>query len=357
MRNRGRGLLSCSVSGSAAIDFDPKSGGGEPSGGDYSGTIYADFANYPTGRQAANGTLEIVNQVATSAVLAFDGTVEAANYIGTIPASSSIKVRLDAGKFHTIVGILKSDYDDKKDLDQCGQSSVLTYYSNTQAYKVSVSPSNLTGAGTWIFNNNTNYWASIEAVDNSTTYAVIQPNALRVKVPVQLNKSYDYKIVYKKELKYNDTVLAITDSTLQSQNDTVQLSESTTTTFTTDIKGTGTGALGDLAPSVLFVNASGKSVRLYNGQVQLSNFTNKNADDFVVLDGTTAMVTGLTSGTTTSSITARSVAWSGEQKCTENVTMNKGKVYVITATENSAPGAAPITWKVEEKPASDYYTE
>jgi hypothetical protein len=329
----------------------------------YSDTIYESFYNYPTGKQNSSGTLNVTNQLTTDSVLIFDGAVEGSNYIGTIPAGSSIKVKLDAGKFHTIVGIMKSDYDEKEDLTQCGQSSVLTYYSSTQGYRVSVSPSSLTGAGTWIFNNNTSYWASIESVDNSTTYAVIQPNALRVKVPIKLNTSYDYKIVYKKELKYNDVVLAITDSTLQSQNDTAFVSEGTTTTFTTDIKGIGTGSLGDLAPSVLFINSSGKSVRLYNGQVQLSNITNSSADDFVIITGTTAMVTGLTSGASTSSITARSVSWTDVQTCTESLTMNKGKVYVIEIKADDTYGAtgststSPITWSVTEKDASEYYNE
>lgn len=325
--------------------------------------IYADFYNYPTGKQNASGTLEVVNQLTTSQVLIFDGTVEAANYIGTINGNSSIKVKLDADKFHTIVGILKSDYDEKEDLALCGQSSTLTYYSSTMAYKVSVSPDSLAGAGKWIFNNNTNYWASIEAVDNSKTYAVIQPKALRVTVPIELNTSYDYKIVYKKELKYQDTVLAITDSTLQSQNDTVQVSESTTTTFTTDINGIGTGNLGDLAPSVLFINNSGKSVRIYNGQVQLSNITNKTAEDYVVISGATAMVTGLTSGSSSAGITVRSVSWSGPIACTESVTMDKGKVYVIKIEDDKnygvtgSPSTSPIKWTVTEKEAKDYYDE
>lgn len=323
--------------------------------------IYADFYNYPAGKQNASGTLEVVNQLTTSQVLIFDGTVEAANYIGTINGSSSIKVKLDAGKFHTIVGILKSDYDEKKELELCGQSSTLTYYSSTMGYKVSVSPDSLTGAGKWIFNNNTNYWASIEAVDNSKTYAVIQPNALRVTIPIKLNTSYDYKIVYKKELKYQDTVLAITDSTLQSQNDTVYLTETTTTTFTTDINGTG--KLGDLAPSVLFINNSGKSVRIYNGQVQLSNITNRTAEDYVVIAGATAMVTGLTSGSSSAGITVRSTAWTGSIACTESVTMNKGKVYVIKIEDDKNYGtqgstsASPIKWTVTEKEATDYYDE
>ncbi len=332
---------------------------------DYSSTIYADFYNYPAGKQNFSGTLTVTNQLTTDSVLIFDGTVEATNYIGTIPAGSSINVKLDAGKFHTIVGIMKGDYDEKEDLMQCGQSSVLTYYSSTQAYKVSVSPSSLTGAGTWIFNNNTSYWASIESTDNSTTYAVIQPNALRVKVPVKVNTSYDYKVVYKKELKYNDVVLAITDSTLQSENDTARVSEKTTLTFTTDLKGTGTGSLSDLAPSVLFINESGKTVRLYNGQVQLSNVTDSTADDFAIITGTTAMVTGLVSGASTSSLVVRCIAWgsASAQTCTKSVTMSAGKVYVVRIDKDSTYGVtgststSPIIWSVEEKAASDYYDE
>ncbi|MCM1320861.1 MAG: hypothetical protein NC041_01635 [Bacteroides sp.] len=326
----------------------------------YEGTVYEDFADYPSGKENARGMLTVKSNLAQESVLLFDGEVKPEKYIGTIPAGagSSVKLKLDSGKFHTIVGVCKSVYEEKG--DQAAQTSALTYYSDTQAYSITVSPDNLTGAGTWIFNNNTNYWAQIEDVDNSgKTFAVIQPNALRVKIPIQLNTAYDYKVTYKKELKYNDTIVAIVDSSVVSENDTVQLSEATSLTFTTDLNGPKQGSLSaDLAPSVLFINNSGRSVRIYNGQTQLSNINNTAADDFVVLTGTSAMLAGFDDNFNTQTLVARSTAWTGGQTCTVDMSMKKGKVYCVTITANNDENAtSPIRWTVEEKDASEYYDE
>lgn len=329
-------------------------------GNDYSGTVFAEFENYPKGKESPSGKLTVKSNLAQESVLLFDGEVKGEKYVGTIPAGAgnSVTLKLDSGKFHTIIGVCKSAYEEKKEM--ATQTSALTYYSDTQAYSIIVSPENLTGAGTWIFNNNTNYWAQIEDVDNSgTTFAVIQPNAKRVKIPIQLNKAYDYKVTYKKELKYNDQILAIVDSSLVSENDTVQVSENTTLTFTTDLNGPKQGTLAaDLEPSVLFINNSGKSVRVYNGQVQLSNINNTAADDFVVISGINAMLTGFTAGANTTTLSARSNAWHDAQTCTENKTMEKGKVYRITLTANNDENAtSPVKWTVDEENASEYYEE
>ena len=72
--------------------------------------LYKDFANYPIGKQNSTGTLTLKNQV-NSKVLVFKDSVSPANYIGTIPALESIKVKLNSGKFYNIVAVQQSVYE------------------------------------------------------------------------------------------------------------------------------------------------------------------------------------------------------------------------------------------------------
>lgn len=315
---------------------------------------YKDFVNYPTGKQNSTGTLTLKNQV-NSKVLVFTDSVDPANYIGTIPAMESIKVKLNSGKFYNIVAVQQSVYEENPTL--AAQTSKLAYYSDIQAYTVSVSPENLTGSATWIFNNNTNYWVSVEHVDNSgETFAVIAPNAKRVSVPVQANESYDYKIVYKKELKYNNITIAVAEKTSMSDNDTASFLN--LTSFTTDLNGTATQEYDDLAPTVQFINNSGKTIRVYNGQVQLTD-AGISSDDYTLASGVTAYFTTFTAGTNSTGLSVRSVAWSGAQNCTESITFEKGKVYIVTANANTGEDKAtnPVKWTVTEKTASDFYSD
>ena len=317
-------------------------------------STYADFYNYPTGKQNSTGTLTLKNQV-NSKVLVFTDSVDPANYIGTIPAMESIKVKLTAGKFYNIVAVQQSVYEETPTL--ASQTSKLAYYSDTQAYQVSVSPENLTGSATWIFNNNTNYWVSIEHVDNSgETFAVVAPNAKRVSVPVQTNASYPYKIVYKKELKYNNITIAVAEKTSMAEND--EASFYNLTTFTTDLNGTAAQEYDDLAPTVQFINNTGKTIRVYNGQVQLTD-AGISTDDYTLATGVTAYFTAFTAETSSTTLNVRSVAWTGAQSCTETVTFEKGKVYVVTATANTGDDSTtkPVKWTVTEKTASEFYSE
>lgn len=315
-------------------------------------TIFKDFYNYPKGYVSANGLLEVTNQVAQE-VLLFQSSVSPENYVGTVPASSSAKLALPKSeKFYTLVSVAKSAY--KKDPIEATQTSNLVYYSEKQAYKVSVSPSDLTGTGTWIFNNHTNYWVEIESVDGTgTKFAVIQPNTMRVKIPVQLNKAYDYKITYKKELKYNDKIVAIADSSIKEQNDTIFLTNDFKETVT-DLSGTSTLA-DDLAPSILLINNTSKALRVYNGQKQLSNI-GVDVEDFVLMAGTTTMVTNLVAGSTFASLNVRSNAWNEAKYCKDSTIMEKGKVYVVSVTQEKEDNTN-VKFIVTEKPAIDYYEE
>lgn len=323
--------------------------------------VYKDFYNYPTGKQNANGTLTLKNQV-NSKVLVFTDSVAPANYIGTIEAGSSIKVKLDSGKFYNIVAVQKSAYEEAKSTSTNdkpifpAQINKMAYYSDTQAYTISVSPENLTGGATWIFNNNTNYWVSIENVDNSgETYAVISPNAKRVTIPVKKNTSYAYKVVYRKELKYNNTIIAVAEKTNMKEND--EASFFNLETFTTDLEGVATtDEYSDLAPSVQFINNSGKTIRVYNGQVQLSD-AGIAADDYTLADGVTAYFTSFTAGTVSTALKIRSVAWTGTPTCTENVTFEAGKVYIVKVDANTEADKEtnPVIWTVETKGAEQFY--
>ena len=323
--------------------------------GESGGTgVFADFYKYPTGKQDSTGTLTLKNQVA-SEVLVFTDSVKPENYIGTIESLSSIKVKLNSGKFYNIVAVQKSTYEENP--TQATQASKLAYYSDTQGYTVSVSADALTGSGTWIFNNSTNYWVSIDSVDGQSTYAVIAPKTQRVAVPTQTNKSYDYKIVYKKELKYNDVTLAISEISRQEQNDTAVFKSANNYTVTTDLSLSLDAEYDKLAPSVQLINNSGKSIRVYNGNIQVTSFGELESEDYVALDGETAFFTGFTANASASAIKIRSTAWNSAIECTENVTLAKGKVYVITVGKNTSTetGASPVTWSVEEKAASEIY--
>ena len=317
--------------------------------------IYADFYNYPTGKQNASGTLTLKNQV-NGKVLVFTDSVEPQNYIGTIPALEEIKVKLASGKFYNIVAVQQSVYEDDPTL--ATQTSKLAYYSDTQGYTVSVSPENLTGSATWIFNNSTSYWVSVESVTASgETYAVIAPDAKRVQVPVRSNSNFDFRVVYKKELKLNGRTIAVAEKTDMSQNDTATFTD--LKQFTTDLKGTSSNDYDDLAPTIKFINNSGKSVRVYNGQVQLSNAGTLSEDeDYVLATGVTAYFTGLTADGNISGLQVRSVAWTDAQTCTQTMTLQKGKVYTVTIspnTDTSSVAAKPIVWAVTESDASTVY--
>lgn len=319
--------------------------------------VFKDFANYPAGKKDSSGHLTIKNQIAES-VLVFTDIVKPENYIGTISANSSITVKLNAEKFYTIVSVVKSAYENYE--KEASQTSALTYYSNSQGYTISVSPENLQGSGKWIISNPTKYWVSLEAVDNSKTYAVVQPEALNVLVPIKTDTNYSYKVVYKKELKYQDKILAIADMTIRSQNDTAVASKSNNYRFTTDIPANadGNSLSNNLSPAVYFTNQSGKTVQFFNGQMLLANAASAN-DEFSIPFGATEMLTGLSAGANVNGLLVKSVAWD-PQSCTESMEMKNGKVYKITITQNTDEGTKatkPILWSVTEENGSNYYDE
>lgn len=315
-------------------------------GKDYSGTVFAEFENYPKGKENPNGTLKIENLLTAESVLVFDGSVEGANYVGTVTEGSSINVKLEADKFHTLIGICKSTYEN--DPESATQVSARTYYSNTQGYAVKLSPSNLVGAGKWTFNNKTSYWVQIKSQDESQTYAVVQPNMQQVTIPIELNKTYTYKIIYEEEIKLNGVVLAINPYSDAAQNDSFML-ESGNTKRDTNLTGIQNGAAAKSDPIVQLINNSGKGLFLYNGDTRLAGFSST-SDDYVLNNGKTEYFTGFASNTNLSALAVDSTAWSkGKYTCEakgedgSEVSMESGKVYVveIIGTDSSTSKEPP----------------
>lgn len=318
--------------------------------------VYVNFYNYPTGKQDPNGTLNLKNLI-TEDILVFADSVSPENYIATVNALGTATVKLTSERFYTIIAVQKTIYEQNP--ERATQTSKLAYYSDTQGYTVSISAENLSGSGTWIINNATNYWASIESLDGQETYAVIAPRTQRVKIPVQTSKSYDYKIVYKKELKYSGKTLAITEVSRQEQNDTAVFKSANGYQFTTDLSLSLENEYAKLSPSVQLINNSGKSLRVYKGNIQVTSFGELDSEDYVCVNGETAFFTGFDAGATADSIGIRSVAWPeyGLIKCDDTKTFSKGKVYVVTVSSNTSGSSSPVKWSITEKNASEVYDQ
>ena len=309
--------------------------------------VYDGFYNYPTGRVDQNaGRLTITNTIA-SEVLLFEGKVDKNNYIGTLSSLGSVRIKLPEQKFYTIVAVQKSNYEERR--VQAAQFNSLTYYSDTQPYTISVSPSSMWGAGNWVFNNNTNYWVQVRKADLSQNYAVIQPNAQRVTIPITIGEIYDYSLYFSRELKYNGLIVALVEGTDPKQNNAAQATISNPT-YTTPINNIDASA--SIKPSVLIKNDSNKTVRVYYSQTQKTNGTP--SGDFVVVGGQRQIISGFESGDNTSNINFSAGAWTEGNKqvpAAQGKVMQINKIYEITIPNNE--DASQIT--VAEVDASSYF--
>jgi hypothetical protein len=310
-------------------------------GGD---SVYTGFYNYPTGRVNPNGLLTISNSIAKQTLL-FNGTVEAANYIGTINSLSSLKVKLPEEKFYTIVAVDKENYEERQ--TQAAQFNVLAYYSDTQPYSITVSPSNTYGGGVWKFNNKTSFWVQIKKADLSQNYAVIAPNAEQVSIPIALNTPYDYFVYFSKELRYNGKTVALVETTDRSQANTAQVNNNNTV-YTTTIMPANVPT-NNVKPAVMVKNNSNKSVRVYYANNQKTNGAANG--DFVVTGGASQLVSGFEINDNANVIEFSALAWESNKKVPVNMVMKANKVYEITIPNNES--ASDIT--VTEVEASNYY--
>ena len=309
--------------------------------------IYNGFFNYPAGRVDSNlGRLTINNTIAGE-VLLFTGTVDKDNYIGTVSSLGSVKIKMPEEKFYTIVAVQKTNYEER--LAQAAQFNSLTYYSNTQGYTVSVSPSTTWGGGNWIFNNNTKYWVQVKKADLSQNFAVIAPDAQRVIVPIEIGTYYDYYLYFSRELKYEGKVMAMVEFSDRSQADTASVTNATTP-FTTTIENSKVPS-SNIKPAVMVKNNTGKTVRVYYANTQKTN--GSPGGDFAVVSGQSQFITGFEINDDTASINFRSIAWvqNIQVPTSQSINMIADKVYEITIPNNE--DASQIT--VTEVDAGKYY--
>lgn len=317
---------------------------------------YKNFYNYPTGRKSGTGMLEIRNN-SNSKVLLFTDSVSPANYIGTAEGLNSIRVNLPEEKFYTIVAVDKAVWEERG--DQSSPFSNLTYFSRTQPYSMSVNPNNTYGGGIWYIYNQTDYWVSFKAPDQSgMIYAVAPPKALRFSVPVQIGQNIDYVPHFYKELKYQGRVIGLVEFDSIYDADTV-VTDIQNTTFYTNIGGSGANVIQppDAAtkPAIYFTNSAGRSVRVFSGtQNQLGAIGMLPGADFALRDGSSQMFTDMEDGVNTNSINI--LLPNGDRAyVSQGMQMQNNKVYRIVM--NSTGSGPDITYSstVTEEEASIYF--
>jgi len=313
-------------------------------------TPYDGFYNYPTGRVDPNNGRLTINNTIASEVLLFDGKVDKDAYLGTISSLGSVRVKLPEQKFYTIVAVQKAKYEERG--AQAIQFSEMAYYSDTQTFTISVSPSAMWGGGNWVFDNFTKYWIEVRKADLSQNYAVIQPNAKRVTIPIEIDAIYDYSLYYSRALKYNSVIIAKAETSNPKKDNTAQVTTGALT-FTTTIEDVDVSPT--VKPFVLVKNESDKTVRVYYSQTQKAN--GAPGGDFVVTSGRQLIFTDFEAGNNTSNINFRALAWTPDNggnrqvPAAQGMNMQINKTYIITIPRNE--NAADIT--VEEVDSSNYY--
>jgi hypothetical protein len=310
--------------------------------------IYKDFYNYPTGMVDQNNGRLTVNNTVNGEILLFDGVVEGGKYLGLINSFGSVKLRLPEERFYSIVAVQKVNYEERK--EKATQFSETAYYSNSQTFTISVSPSSTYGGGNWRFTNNTNYWVEVKNADLSQNYAVIQPNALLVTIPIVIGNNYPYIPVFRKEVKYDGKVIALVETAVRKQADTATTNANSPTfpsVFNNVDIPTG------IRPAVYVRNASQRSVEVLYSNTPKTNGTP--GGSFWIAGGQSAMITGFEAGDNTQNINFFALAWENNKwvPSTQALTMAADKVYEITIPNGADPSASDIT--VVEVDGSKYY--
>jgi len=307
------------------------------------------FYNYPAGRvDSVAGRLTIKNTL-SSEVLLFYEKVDKANYIGTIGNLGEVRVKMPEQKFYAIIAVQKANYVERK--EQASQYHEMAYYSDTQAYTISVSPSSLWGGGIWRFNNYTNYWVEVRKADLSQNYAVIQPNAKMVNIPIEIGEIYDYSLYYSRDLKYNGMIIAKVETTNPKLDDAVQVNAQNPT-HVTDIQNVNVSA--NTKPYVMVINNCSVAVRVFYGGTQKTN--GAPAGDILVPSGQRLLFAGFEPGDLTTNLNFRASSWQTNHRYvpeSQDMTMASDKVYEVTIPSGAEPAASAIT--VTEVNASNYF--
>jgi hypothetical protein len=313
--------------------------------------LYKDFYKYPAGKVDTNGLLTIKNSV-NSRVLLFTDSVSGPNYIGTVEGLGSVKVKLSEEKFYTIVAVDKTNYEEKK--EQASQFSDFTFYSNRQPYLMTVSPTDMSGAGTWIITNATSYWVAMNKTDQSGgNWAVVAPNAVRTEIPIPIGQPLRYIPHFYKELKHNGKVIALVESDMIRGADTVTTTDDHPT-FYTNIGQNLTPPSPNLQPAVYFTNSSDKSVEVFAGLQNKLSPGGQPGEDFVMGSGWDQMFTqGISAGISTKTINFMALGWDPPRVyVSQDMSMQKDKVYRIVLSGNIDQGYSTT---VTEEDNSDYF--
>lgn len=318
--------------------------------------VYNGFYNYPLGRTDQNGRLTIKNNSNTE-VLLFDGKVEKDRYLGTVNSLSSTVLKMAEEKFYSIVAVEKSNYEEKA--AQASQTSYFTYYSNTTPYQVDVSTSGTSGSATWMINNPTNFWVRFANIDGTgQNFAVIAPKALRVAVPIQPDKAYDYRVYFTKEISFNGKVIATVDTTDPALSNTAVASSANNYQFNTTV-GTDFKPSDSVKPSILIKNnTTDRSVYVMKNTIQLNNGVSS-VEGLPVIAGASQIYVGLEVGDNLKSINFQNNGWTdsklGNLWIEDDIIMEAGKVYTITLTGSMEDRKATVSAEPED--ASEYFDD
>jgi hypothetical protein len=311
------------------------------------------FHNYPTGRVDPNAGRLTINNTLASEVLLFYEKVEGDKYIGTIGSLSSVRVKMNEQKLYNIIAIRKDNYIERR--AQAQQFHEMTYYSNTQTYTISVSPSSSWGGGNWRFNNYTNFWVEVKKSDLTQNYAVIAPNAKSVNIPIEIGEIYDYDLYYSKDLKLDGIIIAKVETTNPKLADSVQVNAQNPT-HVTDIQNVDITA--NTKPYVMVINTCSVAVRVFYATTQKTNGAPQG--DIIVPGGQRLLFSGFEPGDLTTSLNFRAASWSTNHRYVPEMTpgtwdgktMANDKVYEVTIPTGAEPAASAIT--VTEVNANKY---
>jgi len=297
------------------------------------------FYNFPTGRvDNVEGRLTI-NNLLNSEVLLFYEKVDKDRYIGTVGSLGTVRVKMPEQNFYSIIAVQKSNYIERR--GQAAQFHEMAYYSNTQAYTIAVSPSSFWGGAIWRFNNHTKYWVEVRKSDLTENYAVIQPDAKTVNVPIPIDQAFEYSLFFSRELKYNGMIIAKVETTTPMNMGLFQTSPSYLT-HVTDISASG--LVPDTKPFVMVINNSSEGVRVfYSGSIRTNGSP---SGEFIVNSGQRALFSGFEPGDDSVNLNFRSPNWGLNHRYvpeSQSMPMLKDKVYEITIPSGAQPVAADIT--------------
>jgi hypothetical protein len=307
-------------------------------------TPYDDFFNYPNGRIHQNGMLTITNS-ANRETLLFHGTAAPANYIGTVGSLNSIRVNLpENNQFYAIIAIDKTFFEQRG--FEASQVTALTFFSNSQAFSVSVSPSATWGAGTLRVNNHSDYWVQLKSSDGNQTYAAAQPGGLMLNIPFA-NGTYDIVPHFYRQIFVNNSLVGIVDMRDLTQSYSFTVNDANRL-FIRDF--TDANISPTTPPFVRVINGSNQGVRVFRSGTQMVTGTLQ--VDAILRDGGDDFFMGFEAGNNTNTINFRALAWGADHRFVPvDLVMQKDKAYIITIPANGL--AAGIT--VVEVEASQFY--